>query len=227
MKKNSFIDYSNDLLEKSKADDSSLDSSDDTDGEFEFISQQQPLTNKLADWAVNHTVPNNTFSNLLKILKEHKCFNDFPTDARTVYSNYSGMSYNQLVDVITVPPGIYYHFGILNGIKKHIDRHFSCDTIKLVIGIDGLPLTKSSSSTFWPILGYIRQTSMVFPIGIYWGNEKPYDSNIYMKNFVDEIKILIVNGLSVEVYDKNNKYITTKKKITIDAFFVDSPAKSF
>jgi len=28
------------------------------------------------------------------------------------------------------------------------------DVIKLVVGINGLPLTKSSKSTFWPILCY-------------------------------------------------------------------------
>lgn len=215
------------FLEKSKSDNDS--SADGTESESdEHNSQQQPLTSELADWAVNHNVQNSTFSNLLKILKKHKCFNDFPSDARTVFSNYSGISYNKKVDVTTVPPGMYYHFGILNGIKKHIDKDFSCDTIKLVVGVDGLPLTKSSSSTFWPILGYIRQThSIVFPIGIYWGNEKPHDSNIFMKNFNDELKDLIVNGVSIEVCDQNNRYITSKKKIIIDAFCCDSPAKSF
>lgn len=113
-------------------------------------------------------------------------------------------------------------------IKKCIDKDFSCDTIKLVIGVDGLPLTKSSSSTFWPILGYIRQKNMgVFPIGIYWGNEKPYDGNIFMKNFVDELKDLTLNGINIEVCDKNNKFIVSNKRIIIDAFCCDSPAKAF
>jgi len=112
---NTVVDYSYDLLEESKANDSS---DDDTESESDEYNFQQPLTSELAEWAVNHNVQNTTFSNLLKILKKHKCFNDFPSDARTVYSNYSGVSYNKIVDVITVPPGIYYHFGILNGIKK-------------------------------------------------------------------------------------------------------------
>lgn len=194
----------------------------------EYFPQEQPLPSKLANWAINHNVPNNTFSNLLKILKDHVCFNNFPTDARTIYQNYSNVSYNQLVDVKTVPPGIYYHFGISNGIKKYIDKYFSCDTIKLVIGVDGLPLTKSSNSTFWPILGYIRQErQIVFPIGIYWGNEKPSDSYIFLKDFLDEIKDLILNGISIEVFDKNNKSSIIIKKVIIDAFCCDSPAKAF
>lgn len=92
-------------------------------------------------------------------------------------------------------------------VLKNIDKDFYCDTIPLVVGFDGLPLTKSSSSTFWPILGYIRQThSIVFPIGVYWGNEKPHDSNIFMKNFNDEIKDLIENGINIKVHDQNNKW---------------------
>lgn len=157
------ININHDTLED-KSDDCTNFSDSESD---EYISQEQPLPSKLANWAINHNVPNNTFTDLLKILKYHKCFNNFPTDARTIYHNYSNVSYNQQIYVKTVPPGIYYHFGISNGIQKYIDKYFSCDYIKLVIGVDGLPLTKSSSSTFWPILGYIRQESqIVFPIGV-------------------------------------------------------------
>lgn len=151
-----------DLSEESKSYYSS--SSEDN----ESVSLHHPtIISELANWAVSHNVPNNVFSNLLKILKKHECFNDFPVDARTIFNKSLGISCNQVVDVKTVLPGIYYHFGILNGIKKYVDKNFSCDTIKLVIGVDGLPLTKSSNSTLWPILGYMRQkNSVVFPIGI-------------------------------------------------------------
>lgn len=46
---NSVIDYSHDLIEKSRAN----DSSDNADDEIEFASQQQLLTCKFADWTVN------------------------------------------------------------------------------------------------------------------------------------------------------------------------------
>uniref|UniRef100_A0A2S2PWK0 Uncharacterized protein n=1 Tax=Sipha flava TaxID=143950 RepID=A0A2S2PWK0_9HEMI len=116
---------------------------------------QQPFSTKLIQWATEHNVPNNTFDSLLKIINTHKCFNDLPVSSRTFYKTYSGVSYNNPVKVKTVSPGIYYHFGVQYNIKKYIDKQFSSETIKLVIGIDGLPLMKSSGSTFWPILGYI------------------------------------------------------------------------
>ena len=67
---------------------------------------------------------------------------------------------------------------------------FSLDDItSIVIGIDSLPLSKSSSSQFWPILAYIfPYNNNVFPIGIYYGHNKPQDSNIlFIKNFVAEM----------------------------------------
>lgn len=50
----------------------------------------------------------------------------------------------------TIDPGYYYHFGILSGIKQFYpsSKRFNTNTIKLVVGIDGLPLTKSSGSCF-------------------------------------------------------------------------------
>ncbi|KAF0711161.1 Uncharacterized protein FWK35_00035414, partial [Aphis craccivora] len=38
--------------------------------------------------------------------------------------------------------GLYYHFGVENGIKLNINRCLESDNIELVIGIDGLPLFK-------------------------------------------------------------------------------------
>lgn len=113
---NCVLNSNYDLLEESGEESLPNDSSDDSENESdEYIPQNQPLISKLADWAINDNVPNSTFSDLLKILKnEHKCFNSFPTDARTIYKNCSGVSYTGPVDVLTVPPGIYYHFGISN-----------------------------------------------------------------------------------------------------------------
>jgi len=110
-------------------------------------------------------------------------------------------------------------------IKRYIDKDFSSETIKLVIGIDGLPLMKSSGSTFWPILGYIiRET--VFPIGIYWGYNKPDDSNVFLNDFVAEIKELVLNGIDVELL-KNNILTVFHKKVIVDTFCCDAPARAF
>lgn len=175
--------------------------------------------------AIEHNVPNNSFDSLLKILKTHKYFSEFPVTCRTLFKTHSEVSYEKPVEVKQVSPGIYYHFGVAYNIKKHLDQDFAYETIRLVIGVDGLPLSKSSGSCFWPILGYIRQINKdqsVFPIGIYWGNRKPDNSNDFMKDFVDEITYLIQNGI-----DLDNKTVVEHKNLAFDSFCCDTPAKAF
>jgi len=128
-----------------------------------------------------------------------------------------------------VLPGIYYHFVVAYNIKKHLDKDFADETIRLVIGVDGLPLSSSSGSSFWPILGYIRQNKdqSVFSIGIYWGNRKPDNSNDFMKDFVDEITYLIKNGIDLEHLNNKTLTVAVHKNLAIDSFCCDTPTKSF
>uniref|UniRef100_A0A2S2NWN0 Uncharacterized protein n=1 Tax=Schizaphis graminum TaxID=13262 RepID=A0A2S2NWN0_SCHGA len=128
---------------------------------------------------------------------------------------------NETECLTIVKPGQYHHFGLRNAIQNHfkINSTSNIDIIKVVIGIDGLPIAKSSSSQLWPILGYIRPNhNSVFPIGIYWGHQKPHDSNDYLEQFVSEAKLLLTNGINI-----NGSII----KVIIDGFSLDSPAKSF
>lgn len=200
---------------------------DDRSETFENF-QQLDMKSDLSKWALEYNVPNNTLSGLLKVLKKHDCFSSFPSDARTIHQTNTNTPYSQPIQIKTVSPGIYHHFGLANGIQQTIDKCFSDETIKLVIGVDGLPLAKSSGSTFWPILGYIRQFHQtVFPIGIYWGLEKPGDSNIFMNDFIEEVRDLILNGITVELFNKDKQLVNLKKKIAIDAFCCDVPAKAF
>lgn len=53
----------------------------------------------------------------------------------------------------TLKPGTYHHFGLASGIKKYAPENLV--ELKIAVGIDGLPLSKSSGNQFWPILAYI------------------------------------------------------------------------
>jgi len=90
--------------------------------------------------------------------------------------------------------------------------------VKITIGVDGLPLTKSNDNQFWPIMVYIvGMDTNVFPVGIYFGKTKPKDSNDFSLDFDAETKDLITNGIKV------NGCI---KKVLIHSFVCDAPAKS-
>jgi len=64
---------------------------------------------------------------------------------------------NKSVQLIDINPGYYYHFGLGLAVKNHfcLNPIHNIDVIQIVIGIDGLALSKCSSSQFWLILGRV------------------------------------------------------------------------
>jgi hypothetical protein len=81
--------------------------------------------------------------------------------------------------------------------------------------VDGLPLFKSSSTEFWPILGLIKESSAKpFTIGLYCGKGKPVDMSDFLRDFLNELQHLLSNGF---------KYQNTFMKVVIDCFVCDAP----
>lgn len=73
---------------------------------------------------------------------------------------------------------------------KNINYSDIPDTINVAINIDGLPLSKSSSSQVYPLLCLINNVdvllSNIFCVGIYHGYENPSDFSVFLEEFVDE-----------------------------------------
>jgi len=169
----------------------------------------------LTAWAIECKVCQSTVNKLLKIMKKRKTINtdNLPSDCRTLLQTPITLSAN----IRNVDPGSYYHFGLAAGIKRYDTSNLN--DIKIAIGIDGLPLAKSSNSQFWPILAFIvDEAKDVFPIGVYHGNAKPIDSNDFLADFITELKDLLVNGINID---------GSNKKVSIHVFVCDAPAKSF
>ena len=117
--------------------------------------------------------------------------------------------------------------------KMHIVKTFSNDssvfsfsfvkvpsTLSLNIFIDGLPLSKSSPTQFWPILANIYEMPQLSPftIAIYAGRSKPNDLDKYLKQLVSELNTLIDGGTIIN---------QTKIAIRVRAVIADTPARSF
>lgn len=153
---------------------------------------------------------------MLKIFKKHKNINtsNLPIDSRSLLATPKSTGSK----IVAVNPGKYFHFGLESGLLRYTS---SMDEIKVAIGIDGLPLSKSSSSQFWPILAYVigPVPRKVFPVGIYHGYEKPHDSDMFLAEFVKEAKHLVNNGIKI------NDDIS--KKVIIHVFCCDAPARAF
>ena len=115
----------------------------------------------------------------------------------------------------------YMHIGIENNLKK---LHYNFDNdreILIDVGIDGVPLFKSSSRTMWPILGAVSDQPDILPfvIGVLSTTGHPKDVNSFLSQFVDEFIYLNKNNVTVTPAQK-------EKKLKLRLFSVDTPAKS-
>lgn len=195
-------------------------SSPDKISDIHEITERKSLVNNsfkedLGIWAIECNVPNITVNKLLNVMKKYETINtkDLPRDTRTLLATPQ----RPRINIRDVHPGHYYHFGLGAGILRYATTD-SCE-IKIAIGIDGLPLSKSSNGQFWPILAFIiNTTKKVFPVGVYYGTAKPCDSNDFLADFISEAKELIVNGIVVN---------GVLKKVSVDVFVCDAPAKAF
>lgn len=122
-------------------------------------------------------------------------------------------------DIVNMPPGAYIHLGIEKGIFEKIHQNIqlidNLEILPLTINIDGLPLSKSSKSQFWPILMSIDllEISEPFIVGIYHGLKEPESIINFLDAFVKEYLFLKKNGIIL-----NNKLIRQIfKKIICDA----------
>jgi hypothetical protein len=92
--------------------------------------------------------------------------------------------------------------------------------ILLQINIDGLPLFKSTSGQFWPILGLVTNAEKrkPFVIGMYYGNSKPTSAKEYLQQFLVELHQLMTVGL---------KPGQMTYSVVLTAVVCDTPARAF
>jgi len=118
------------------------------------------LKNQIRAWTVSHNIRHSALRDLLKILQNH-IREELPLDPRTL------MKTPTRVEVSSLCGGHYIYFGvakyILLRLKCGIEDRRQCFQIResldvdnrnytsLLVGVDGIPLTKSSNKHFWPI----------------------------------------------------------------------------
>lgn len=174
------------------------------------------LEDQIAKWCFKHNITQSALQDLLKILREHNF--DLPKDPRTLLKTPR----KACNDIQKIEPGLYYHFGLENACKNLINRQVlqtNRDVLELFINIDGLPLSESSGSEFYPIqINSKTNKDVVEVCGLYHGNKKPNNVNQFLNTFVMESQELLRNGFM----HKNKQYF-----IRILGFICDVPAKSF
>ena len=179
-------------------------------------------SSSLSHWALKHNIRHSALSDILKLLSPHHPL--LPKDARTLLRTKKCTGVEVMKDIFG-HDGAYVYRGLANQLVKLLEslstRMYGIREIGLLFNIDGLPLYKSSSRQFWPILCIAalgEMTSKPFVISLFSGNSKPATSSLFMKDFVTELLAVKENGIDV-----NGCHFSIK----IRGFVCDAPARAF
>ncbi|XP_031333822.1 uncharacterized protein LOC116163832 [Photinus pyralis] len=173
------------------------------------------LANSLREWGLKFKVSHSAFTDLLHILHDSHPY--LPLDCRTLLNTPSSYATKQL------DSGEMVYLGISPNLQRILSPLISTSpnliNIKLAFNVDGLPLFKSSNVNIWPILCQIKSITVEpFVVAIFSGSGKPVPLSTYLEDFVEELKVLIHNGIEI-----NGITIS----ISIYAFVCDAPARSY
>lgn len=177
------------------------------------------LREDLTRLIIECSIPHTTANKLLTIMRKYGHV-DLAKDVRLLLSTPRNASLN----IVPLGDGYYKHFGLSSGLKRSIQTYYKFikgNLVQLNINVDGLPISKSSGSQFWPILAAIEEIDIYtspFIIGIYHGMLKPKNANEFLTEFVNEYIQLLETGITV--CDK-------KFQVILNAILCDTPAKSF
>lgn len=187
------------------------------DEEEEEILPSLTLWEKVAVWALRNYTNRKSINEILSIFISEG--HDLPKDARTLLGRSRRVS-----NIVSCGSGDYLHYGLERSLtdimKQQVLETPVEKNIVIDINIDGLPLSKSSKSQLWPILGRVLSPfqSQVFFVGSYHGYEKPSSCiDDYLKQFIQEYKELNTEGF----FFNHEKY-----SISINAVICDSPARA-
>lgn len=189
---------------------SSTDAETDSSSDSEISSEGNPkLKEELAEIVADH-LPSRAFVNsLLSVLQKHHP--ELPKDCRTLLGTI------RTVDVQKRLGGDFCYFGIQNSLKSSKVLNPDHVQLKMMVNIDGLPLSKSSSSAFWPILMSVNGCSPLI-VALFYGDKKPNDIHEYLSDFITEYKELESHGFQHE----GVRYF-----VSLSCVVADAPARSF
>lgn len=176
----------------------------------EGISLEQDFLKIVVARNLGRTITND----FLSMFRKHN-IGHFAKDARSMLGTL------RKVVSLEMSHGRYFHFGLCEMLNRAlVFASIDSNVVKIQINIDGLPISKSSNRTFWPILGKVvfPVVSKVFIIGLYCGEKKPGSVHQYLKSFIKDALAGFNTGFFV-----NGKLC----QVIIDSVVCDAPARQF
>lgn len=139
------------INERIKQLDIDFDESNKSEQEAKKFDDADEFKDKLRIWVLNHRLSRAAVNDLLMILISIG-FSSLPKDSRTL------MATPVKVPIEILTNGKLWYNGIRKCIEHVLARVQRDMTITLDFNIDGVPISKSSSEQFWPILSAIQGT---------------------------------------------------------------------
>ena len=175
---------------------------------------EPPEIIELRDWALDCRIKHAHVDKLLAILKK-RLLVTLPKSSKT-FLNTSSAKYK----IQKLGSGEFVYFGILESLKKQliVNVHENL-TIPLMINVDPVPLYKSSSKNFTPILCKVFCEPDIykpFVVASYSGDSKLENIDLFFQEFIKEYNEF-QNGIVIE-----GKMF----KIVIKCFICDTPARA-
>ena len=166
---------------------------------------------ELASWATKNQLSRSALGDLLSILRREG--HDLPKDPRTLLRT------PRSINIIDKCGGQYIYLGIESRIIKLLERNpdliNDSGTLKLLVNVDGVPLFKSTSDQFWPILISIKKYRPLL-VALFYGKSKPVTVDDFLEDFLEEFSVLKENGVTYKTFT-----------VAISAFVCDAPARAY
>lgn len=142
-----------------------------------------------------------------------------PKDFRTLLKT------PKIVTIERMGEGQLWYRGVKTSLSSLED--LESDHVLANFHFDGLPISSSSKQQFWPILMNLANVSNIEPMpdAIYYGPGKPPSANAYLRQFFDEMKELMTEGVTDRAEESKLPTIRTtwlQTSINVDSFFTAS-----
>lgn len=195
---------------------SELEYSSDFDDSAKNSYQIENIETFLTKWTFRYNIRRNALNTMIKFLKTNG-FPTLPADSRTLLKTPKTRT------VIQIAPGHYIHIGVKNSLHKFLSKFQNNfpQVLLLDINIDGVKISKSSSSGFWVILlkPYIVGNNFndsIYVVGLYHGYKDPDNFSELISPFVEELK---------EISEGNFIFKEKPIHVKMRAFICDAPAR--
>lgn len=185
-------------------------SSDNDEQNGNDINSATSFKEELAEWVSEAKVTRRDCGKLLTLLRNHGC--DLPKDRRTLLKTPRSVATEDRCG------GKYVYFGMkkaLHEVVLHTPN--TTDHLSVKVNVDGIPLYKSASTQFWPLLITVNSSTPLL-VALWIGSSKPKSLEEFMEQFIEEAIVLQTEGIRI-----NDQMYS----LSIDAFICDAPARSF